>query len=177
MNLDLNLQKYTSIQEITSKSPIDLTFLQHIDPQIIFDLWDKYHLAEYVHSVASDALTFTRNHFSLNIDLGDLINGWVLYKLTSGNNRKEKLKNQQIFEQAKIKTENHSSLEDLTTILVKSVLNANKRLEEEVERMRQEINELKSQNIELQDKPKIKKLEERLKQLENLSVSTEVVEK
>ena len=43
--------------------------------------------------------------------------------------------------------------------------------------MRQEINELKSQNIELQDKPKIKKLEERLKQLENLSVSTEVVEK
>ena len=175
-NLDLNLQKYTTVKEITSKSPIDLTFFQHIDPQIIFDLWDKYHLAEYVHSISSNIVNGIQNHVDLKINLGDLINGFLIYKITSPKDKKEKLKAQQVFEKAKLKNENNTSVQELVNILVKSVLNANKRLEKELDDTKKQVKKLKTSNIVLQDKDKISKLEARVKHLENLSIQTEIVE-
>lgn len=173
-NLDLNLQRYTTIKSITSESPIILTFLQNIDPQIIFDLWDKYHLAEYVRSVTGDVWSVTRNHVSFNVDLGDLVNAWLIYKFTPINNRKEKNKKRRDFEESKIK--NKDSIDELNLKLVESVLNANERLEKEIEIERTKFQELSNIHIAIQDKEKIKKLEERIVQLENLSVKTELIE-
>ena len=175
-NLDLNLQKYTSIEEITSKSPIDLTFFQHIDPQIIFDLWDKYHLAEYVQEVATEAVTTIRNHFDFNINLGDLVNAWLIYKWTHPNERKEKAKAKQALENTKAKPKSGKALEELTSTLIRSVLNANERLKKEIEEGKKQIRELTKKEIVVQDKEAIKKLEDRIAQLENLSVKAEVIE-
>lgn len=173
-NLDLNLQKYTSVQEITSRSPVDLTFLQHVDPQIIFDLWDKYHVVEYARTIAADALAQIRNHVDLNVNIGDLVNAWLIYKLIPGKNRAEKDKAKQDFE--KSKRTNGQVLDELTLRLVDSVVNANDRLEKEIENSRTQVRELTGKDIVLQDKEAIKKLEERIAQLENLSVSAKVIE-
>lgn len=178
-NLDLNLQKYTSVKEITSKSPVDLTFLQHIDPQIIFDLWDKFHVAEYMKStwdfanntpIVSNAVGAVAG-----IKLLDLVNKFTTWKRTNGKiNLVEKNKARREFEGSKNK--NGKALEDLTLRLVDSVLKADERREKEVEELRVWVNELTSKSVVSQDKVKIKKLEERIAQLENLSVTSEIID-
>lgn len=173
-NLDLNLQKYTSIREITSKSPVVLTFLQHIDPQIIFDLWDKYHVAEYAQKIVGEAITQIRTHVDLNVNLGDLVNAWLIYKLIPGKKRTEKDGAKLAF--GKSKRENGEILDDLTLKLVDSVLKANDRLEKEIEDLKTQLRELAGKEVAMQDKVEIKKLEERIAQLENLSVSAKVVD-
>lgn len=173
-NLDLNLQKYTSVREITSRSPVDLTFLQHVDPQIIFDLWDKYHVAEYARTIAGEAFGQIRNRVDLNVNLGDLVNAWLIYKLIPGKSRAEKNKAKKEFETSK--RQNGQVLDDLALQLVDSVLKANERLEEEVEDSRTKIRELSSKGIAMQDKEAIKKLTVRVAQLENLSVEAKLID-
>ncbi|OGD66753.1 hypothetical protein A2442_01360 [Candidatus Campbellbacteria bacterium RIFOXYC2_FULL_35_25] len=174
-NLDLNLQRYTSIKKITSESPVDLTFLQHIDPQIIFDLWDKYQVAEYMKSMWSTANNSPIIANTVGGIFGGLVVLYAQWKLIDGRkNRTEKKKAKQKFE--KSKTENGHILDDLTLRLVDSVLKANERLEKEVEVNRTKVRELSSENLLIQDKDKIKKLEERIAQLENLSVQAKVID-
>lgn len=174
-NLDLNLQKYTSVKELTSKSPIDLTFLQHVDPQIIFDLWDKYHVTEYMKSawrIANDSPIISGTISGI---LGGLVVKFTTWKRTDGkSNRKNKDKAKQEFEDSK--RQNGQVLDDLTMRLVDSVLKANDRLEKEVEDTRTKIRELSGKGVVVQDKEAIKKLEARVAQLENLSVSAKVVD-
>lgn len=175
-NFDLNLQKYTSVKEITSKSPIELTFLQHIDPQIIFDLWDKYHLAEYIQSTVPRAVIAIKSHVDFQVHLGDLVPAWLLWKWTSAQDRKEKVKAKQNFESSKLKSDTNKGIEELTNTLVKSVLHANEKLEKEIVESRAQIQELSSKGVVMQDKEAIKKLEERVERLENLSVSARIVD-
>lgn len=173
-NLNLNLQRYTSIKSITSESPLDLTFFQHIDPQIIFDLWDKYHLAEYTKTVTRDVTYQIRSHVDLNVNLGDLVNAWLVYQLIPGRKRKEKHQAQQGFIESK--RNNGQALEDLTLRLMESVLNTNDRLRKEIEDIRAQVRELSSKAIGVQDKEKIKELEKRISRLENLSVETSLID-
>jgi hypothetical protein len=174
-NLDLNLQKYTSVKEITSKSPIDLTFLQHIDSQIIFDLWDKYHVAGYMKSIWRIANDSPIISGSISGIFGGLVVKFSEWKLIDGKrNRTEKDKAKQEFD--KLKNENGKLLDELTLRLVDSVLKANERLEKEVDDTRTKIRELSGKGIVMQDKELIKKLEMRVGQLENLSVSAKVVD-
>jgi hypothetical protein len=49
--IDLTLTLNTDIKSIKSQSPIDVILLQSIDPTIVFDIWDKYHLFEYVKNI------------------------------------------------------------------------------------------------------------------------------
>lgn len=174
-NLDLNLQKYTSIREITSKSPVDLTFLQHVDPQIIFDLWDKYHLAEYMKSAWRTANDTPIIANTVGGIFGGLVVLYAQWRLVDGKkNRVEKDKAKQKFE--KSKKENGQVLDDLTLRLVDSVLKSNERLEKEIKDSHTQVKELSSKGVVFQDKERIKKLEERIAQLENLSVSARVIE-
>ena len=173
-NLDLSLQKYTSIKEITSRSPIDLTFFQHIDPQIIFDLWDKFHLAQYLYSAVPQVVTAIKNHVDFHVHLGDLVPMWLFWKWTNPNDRKKKNEARQDFERAKLKPDTHKEVDELNSILVKSVLNANERLEEEVDKNRKLLKKISTSSVK--DKDRIKKLEERIKQLENVSIKAEIVE-
>lgn len=174
-NLDLNLQKYTAVKEITSKSPVDLTFLQHVDPQIIFDLWDKYHVAEYMKSAWRVANNSPIISGTVSGILGGLVVKFATWKRIDGkNNRKEKDKAKQEFDDSK--KQNGQVLDDLTLRLVDSVLKASERLEKEVGDTRTRIRELSSKGVEMQDKEAIKKLEARVAQLENLSVSAKIVD-
>jgi hypothetical protein len=173
-NLDLNLQKYTTIKSITSESPVILTFLQNIDPQIIFDLWDKYHLAEYTRTILGETWNLAHNHISFDVNLGTLIEGWLIYQLTSNNSRPEKNKARSNFEKAKV--QHSASMDELTLKLVGSVLKADEKLEKEIEIKRTQFRELSNQHIALQDKERIKKLEERIAQLENLSIKSDLIE-
>ncbi|MEI6296489.1 MAG: hypothetical protein WCO84_02465 [bacterium] len=173
-NLDLNLQKYTSISEITSKSPIDLTFFQHLDPQIIFDLWDKYHVVDYMKSAWRTANDTPIIANAVGGIFGGLVVLYAQWKLIDGKkNRTEKDKAKQ--ELDKSKRENGQVLDDLTLRLVDSVLRANERLEKEIDDKYKQVRELSSKGIILQDKEVIKKLEERIAQLENLSVTSKLV--
>lgn len=173
-NLDLNLQKYTSIKEITSKSPIDLTFLQHLDPQIIFDLWDMYHVAGYMKSAWQTANDTPIIANAVGGVFGGLVVLYAQWRLIDGKkNRKEKDKAKQ--ELDKSKKENGQVLDDLTLRLVDSVLKANERLEKEVEITRTQIRELSNVGVAMQDKETIKKLEGRVTQLENLSITAKLI--
>lgn len=176
-NLDINLQRYTSVKEITSKSPIDLTFFQHIDPQIVFDLWDRYHLAEYIGSMYSGAIKTVGDHIEFKINAGDLINGWLIWKMTEGSRRKEKKRAKEEFENQKLLEENNKALNKLVEILSESVVNADKSHAREIARLRKKIDRLSKQEIPFQDKERIEKLKDRLEKLENLEVSAKVKKK
>lgn len=173
-NLDLNLQRYTSVREITSKSPVDLTFLQHVDPQIIFDLWDKYHVAGYMKSAWHTANNTPIIANAVGGAFGGLVVLYAQWKLIDGKkNRTEKSKAKLKLD--KSKRENGQVLDDLTLRLVDSVLKSNERLEKEVEMTRTQIRELSNVNIATQDKEALKRLEERVAQLENLSVTAKLI--
>lgn len=175
-NLDLNLQRYTSVKEITSKSPIDFTFFQHIDPQILFDLWTKYHLAEYTKLVAKEAFDFGKDHFEFNVNLGDVFNAWLIYKLVPSSERNEKAKAKANLEEKKTKQDNEAALIDLTQTLVDSILKSNERLQQEVDDNKKELRQLRSEHMTVQSEERIAKLEKRIEELENLSVEAEVVD-
>lgn len=168
-NFDLNLQKYTSIEEITSKSPIDLTFLQHVNPQIIFDLWDKYHVAHYMKSIWD----FANSPVISQTIAGSLIVKYTNWKRTDGKkSRAKKNHTRKEFEDTKRTT--GQNLGDLTLRLVDSILEANKTLEKEIENNRKKLKKINQSGFK--DKEKIKKLEERIRQLENLSVTTRIID-
>lgn len=163
-NLDLNLQRYTDVKEITSQSPVVVEIIQHADPQIIFDLWEKYHVAEYMLSLLSKA-----DHSSI---ASGVIVGLILrFNLWKGINgvlhRKDKEKARQGFEEEKQK--NGAALDDLTSELVKSVLQANERREEEVDSLKKRVEFLENAQTQ-QDKEDLKKLQDRVANLENLEV-------
>lgn len=173
-NLDLNLQKYTSVREITSKSPIYLTFLQHVDPQIIFDLWEKFHVAEYMKS----AWNYANNTPIIANTVGGAAGGGIVllvekftkWKHVDGSgNRKDKNKAHLEFIDAK--TKSGQILDDLTLRLVDSVLKANERLMSEIDDLKSKLRENTNQNLAIQNKTEIKKLEARIAQLENLEIS------
>lgn len=174
-NLDLHLQKYTSIKSVTSRSPIDFTFLQHVDIQILFDLWTKYHLPEYTQLVAKETFDTIKNHVDFNINLGDVFNAWLIYHLLPAREKKNKKEALSVFKELKKQEKNQTALTELTQTLVHSVMNANERLIAQVEEYKKELQEVRSGHIASQDKVKIEKLEERISKLENITVTTKEV--
>jgi hypothetical protein len=174
-NLDLNLQKYTSIREITSKSPIDLTFFQQVDPQIIFSLWDKFHVADYMKTAWNFANDYPLVSGAASMALYDLVKKFGQWKRIDGK-KNHAAKNKARREFDKSKSRNGKTLDDLTLRLVNSVLRANERLEKEIERSKVQLGELSDSSISSHNKAKIKKLESRIAQLENLVVSSKLIE-
>ncbi len=174
--LNLNLQRYTEVKSITSQSPIDLTFLQQIDPQIIFDIWDRLQVVEYSKQIWRGA----NNSPIIAGAVGGVVSGLVLkyfdWKETDGRlNKKDKDRKKTLFQEEKRKTE--SSLESLTLRLVDSVLDANKRLGEEVDNLKLLHREETQRQVAMQNKAQIKKLEKRIKELENLVITAKLKEK
>lgn len=169
-NLELNLQKYTSVKKITSQSPVDLTFIQYIDPQIIFDLWDKYHVTEYMKPVWN----FVNSPIGSSIIGGLVVKYWGWKSIDGNENRKEKRAAKEKFETEKL--QHQDELNALNTKLVESVLNANTRLVEEIAELKKELARATSKELGAQDKDLIKKLEERIARLEGLEITTRVID-
>jgi len=121
-------------------------------------------------------ITAIQNHVDLKVDLGDVVTAWLAWKLTNPQERKDKAKAKEAFDDMKNKPANNKTLDDLTSTLVKSVLNSNERLQKEIEENREKIKELSRKGVAVQQKEAIEKLEERVKQLENLSITTRLID-
>ncbi|HCC05162.1 TPA: hypothetical protein DEP58_02545 [Patescibacteria group bacterium] len=178
--LNLNLQRYTEVKIITSQSPIDLTFLQYVDIQIIFDIWDRLQVVEYTKTAWRGANNSPIISGAVAGTVGGIVSGVVLKyfdwkKVDGRSNKIEKDKNNFAFQKAK--NDSETALEPLTIRLVESVLDANKHLGEEIDRLKQLHRDQIQRQLAIQNKEEIKKLEKRIRELENLSISTELLKK
>lgn len=173
-NLELNLQKYTAIKKIESNSPIDLTLIQHVDPNIIFELWDKYHVAKYVTTLFLGTWHVVNEPFPAAA-LTMLIGSYINHRTTNGRrNRKEKdLAKAELDDQ---KINNDEYLQSLNERLVESVLESNAKLREEVDKLKEERLFEAQKYSANRDEQQIKDINQRIEQLENLKIETTEVQ-
>jgi hypothetical protein len=172
-NLDLNLQKYTTVKSITSQSPVDLTFLQHVNPQIVFDLWDKYQVAHYAKPLWDNISGNPVVNGVVGSFLWDLIKPYVRWKRVNGaTHRKEKRAAKQEFEISKAR--HGKDIDDLTLRLVDSVLKSNERLQKDIDLLQDKL--AAEQAKVAQDKDEVKKLKEHIARLENLSIDAKLIQ-
>jgi hypothetical protein len=175
-NLELNLQRYTTVKSITSKSPIVVDIIQNVDPQIIFDLWDKYHVVDYFSNVYR---LIEKSPLATTV-VGGVISGGIVAKYTAwksinGNDdRKGKIQAKSQFETAK--TRDSGELEALNVQLVKSVLESKDLLKKELAHSKKELREALSNKATADDKELIKRLQNRVFELENIEVHTSLRE-
>ncbi len=129
-SLDLELHKYAELRIVRSESPIDLTIIQHIHPQIIIDLWDTYKLGEYVKIVWK----FANDNVIVATFIGTVLaDKWLKWKAIDGKKkRKEKLKAKAEFNVAKTKPEQNKKLMKLAEVLAQSVVRSNEYLQNEI---------------------------------------------
>lgn len=167
-NLELNIQKYTTIKNIVSRSPLIIEFLQAVDSQIMFDLWDKYHVADYYKGV----VRYIDNSPTASATIAGVISGLIV-KYTRWKNingaKERKRKNTAKQELDTAKTQSAETLESLNGRLIESILSSNDRLQEEIKLTRKELN-AERETASRRDKDEIKKLEKRIAKLENLEV-------
>ena len=167
-NLELNIQKYTAIKNIVSRSPLIIDFIQSVDSQIMFDLWDKYRVVDYYKGV----MRYVENSPTTSGTIAGVISGLIV-KYTSWKNingaedRKRKNNAKTEFEVAK--TQSSETLDKVNQRLVESILSSNERLQDEIKFTRKEL-AVERESISRRDKNEIKKLEKRIAKLENLEV-------
>lgn len=173
-NFELNLQKYTRIKKVTSNSPIVLDIIQIVDPQIIFDLWDKYHVFDYMTGI----LKFVDGSNILSGAIGAVLGPSLLEKYNAwkaarqGQDKKYKETTREAFKVAK--TQHSDQLDGINLKLVQSVMDANKHLMEEVSFLKKTL-EREQQKTVTKDDDEIKRLKKRIDQLENVEVTTSEV--
>lgn len=173
-NFELNLQRYTRIKKVTSNSPIVLDIIQIVDPQIIFDLWDKYHVFDYMTGI----LKFVDDSSILSGAIGAVLGPTLLEKYNAwkaarqGQDKKYKATTREAFKVAK--SQHSEQLEDINLKLVQSVMDANKHLSEEVSFLREALKREQEKTV-MKDDDEIKRLKKRIDQLENVEVTTSAV--
>lgn len=167
-NLELNIQKYTTIKNIVSRSPLIIEFVQAVDSQIMFDLWDKYHVVDYYKGV----VRYIENSPTASGTIAGVISGLII-KYTTWKNingaTERKRKNNAKSELETAKAQSSETLEKLNQRLVESILSSNERLQEEIKSTRRELS-AERETASRRDKDEIKKLEKRIAKLENLEV-------
>jgi hypothetical protein len=170
-NFELNLQKYTRIKKVTSNSPIVLDIIQIVDPQIIFDLWDKYHVFDYMAGV----LKFIDGSNVLSGAVGAIIAQPVIEKYNlwkgarQGQDKKYKETTREAFKVAK--SQHADQLDGINLKLVQSVMDVNEHLMEEVGFLKKTL-EREQQKTVTKDDDEIKRLKRRIDQLENIEATT-----
>lgn len=166
-NLELNLQKYTSVKKIESNSPIDLLFLQHLDQQVIVQLWDKYHVAEYMPGVVKATWnTINTNFVSDGIWL--VIGAYLEHRRTNGIT--DRTKKSQDKDKLDTLIQQNKDIQALNAKLIDSVLDSKKRLEVDLDGLRQQLREEMQKSKAARDDEALKSLHERITRLENLQV-------
>ena len=170
-NFELNLQKYTRVKRVTSNSPIVLDIIQIVDPQIIFDLWDKYHVFDYMTGVWK----FINGSPVISGAAGAIIAQPVIEKYNAwrgarhGQDKKYKETTREAFKVAK--NQHSDQLEGINLKLVQSVMDANEHLIEEVSFLKKVLERERQKSV-TKDDDEIKRLKRRIDQLENIEVTT-----
>ena len=173
-NFEINLQRYTRVKKVTSESPIVLDIIQIVDPQIIFDLWNKYHVFDYVVGVWN----FFNDSPVLGGALGAIIGNPVIEKYNAWRaSKREKDKSQRKFagEAFRVaKAQDAAQLDAINLMLVQSVTQANQHLLDEVKYLRGALEREQSRGAAI-DEEEVKMLKARIEKLENLEVTASEV--
>lgn len=170
-NFEVNLQRYTRVKKVTSESPIVLDIIQIVDPQIIFDLWNKYHVFDY----AMNVWRFFENSPILSGATGAIIAAPVLEKYNAwrgarrGQDKKFKQTSREAFKVAK--SQDAEQLDAINLMLVQSVMEANKHLLEEVDYLKRALSREQTRGPATNDE-EVKLLKARIEKLENIEVTT-----
>jgi hypothetical protein len=171
-NLELNLQKYTSVKKIESNSPIDFTFLQHIDPNTLIHLWDKYNVAHYMVSVIKTISKAAGSNLGSNI-IGGLIVAYIAERRINGaEDRKAKNAAKTVLEIEK--SRHQKELDELNAKLVQSVLDSNRALSQEVRHLKNKQLAEARKSRAVRDEELLKSLSQRINRLEKLVVTSEI---
>lgn len=173
-SLDLELHKYAELRIVRSESPIILTITQHINPQIIIDLWNTYKLGDYVKTVWNIV-----EHVVVAYEFKQiLVDKWLKWKVIDGKkNRKEKLKAKAEFDVIKHNKQQNKKLIQLAEVLAKSVIRSNEYLQNEIKILKNKKEEISRDKVVIGKEKKIKELEERIKRLENIKVDASELKK
>jgi hypothetical protein len=170
-NFEVNLQRYTCVKKVTSESPIVLDIIQIVDPQIIFDLWNKYHVFDY----AMNVWKFFENSPILSGATGAIIAAPVLEKYNAwrgarrGKDKKFKQTSREAFKVAK--NQNSEQLDAINLMLVQSVMDANKHLLDEVDYLKKALAREQYRGPATND-DEVKLIKARIEKLENIEVTT-----
>jgi hypothetical protein len=173
-NFEVNLQRYTRVKKVTSESPILLEIIQFVDPQIIFDLWNKYHVFDYV----ADVWRFFNDSPVLSAATGTIIGESVMQKYNAwrgarrGSNKKYKQTSKEAFKVAK--SQDSDQLDAINLMLVQSVIDANKHLLEEVGFLKKQLEREQARGAAMNE-DEVKLLKTRIEKLENIEVTTSKV--
>lgn len=169
---EVNLQRYTRVKKVTSESPIILDIIQIVDPQIIFDLWNKYHVFDYVTGVWK----FINDNPVLSGAAGAIVaqpviekyNSWRASKL-SKDNKETRQARKEAFKVAQ--SQNAEQLDAINLRLVKSVMDANDHLLDEVAFLKRTLEKEQSKGAAINEE-EVKSLKSRIEKLENIEVTT-----
>lgn len=171
--IDLTLTLNTDIKSIKSQSPIDVILLQSIDPTIVFDIWDKYHLFEYVKNIwdfinQNPVVTFIVCNYA-----------WDKYKLTNTPKWKDKISKKKRNEAerqvliTKKQAREWREIEKLLAPINQLILNSQLNLEKRIELLEQKIEKFEKQGIKVKNKKnnELEQLKDEVKKLKNLEVN------
>ena len=176
--IDLTLHKYAEVKNISSQSPIIVEVIQHIDPQIVVNIWEAYNLGDYV----KGAWKLTGDYLKDNWFLQGILGGagwdackWLRWKLINGlKNKKEKDIARLDFKEYLEQKRQREEIDYIESALAKSVMSSNEYLMSEVKQLRADLVFVKKENSVLVNKEKkIKELEEKIERLENIEVNVE----
>lgn len=173
-NLELNLQRYTSVKKIESNSPIDFTFLQYVDPNTLINLWDKYNVAHYMVTAVKTAGKAANSNLGAGL-LSGLIVTYIQERRINGAEDR-KAKNEAKTELEIEKARHQKEVDELNARLVQSILDSNQALKLEIRRLKDEqlIEARKSRAV--RDEELLKSLTKRISRLEKLVISSDVIE-
>ncbi len=173
--IDLTLSYRTDIKNITSKSPIDITFIQYIDPKIIFDVWDRFSLTNYI--VNLWLIVTTNPLISTTI-------WWVLAQIAY-----KKIEADKLDRRKKVDSEKYKKLESeieklkrdfelfkevflLSAPIEKNIKNAELNLVNKIIALENRVLDLEKD--EKKNKDEIWELKNEIKKLKNINVSTTI---
>lgn len=171
-NLELNMQKSAQIKKVESNSPILLEFLQTVDPQMVFHVWDKFKVALYMKDIVVHGTNLMNSNFVS--DGFWLIAGMYLnHRRTNGQNQRKEKQKQKI--DLDIAANNDPYLQSLNEKLVEHILNSDKAKDEEIKRLRALRRQEESKPAAGRDIETLKGLHEKIARLSNLEVETKDV--
>lgn len=173
--LDISLQKKAELEELTHRSPLVVEVLQRIDIQMIFDLWNSFHLSEYlIGYLKSEAhtLTFLASWVDpksiFNSLLGDAVKLPLAYMYGTRKAKKIAL---ETFHKNKKELEKTGKLNPLMHVLENSYLASPEKLKQRIEFLDKQIERLESKETLTEEESERKKsLKEEVKKLKNIEV-------
>lgn len=171
-NLEMNLQRYTSVKKIESNSPIEFMFLQHVDPNTLIHLWDKYDVARYMVTIVKSTGAAANSNLGAGI-LSGLIVAYIQQRRINGAEDR-KAKNTATTELDIEKARHQKEMDELNAKLVQSILDSNQALRQEVRRLKDEQLAEARKSKAVRDEELLKSLTQRISRLEKLVITTEV---